>query len=256
MIIVAYVMYWLLVIIIDKRMVGADEWHAMLYKVLFLQTIIPNHLFSWVGPWWFWAIIFQLYLLMPPLYCIINRYRLRGLLCVCAVSYIATYIVQYCVTMPQGVSYMANSIAHLPEFCFGIYIALSPQRRLHPSILTLSALVFVLGNFFYAFFPLTYLCVTIFCYYLINNLCRILGRTKRIAAIVYNIGAMSMALFIVHGPLRSSFIAVFSSHSYTKLLGALCFFMAAYGAAVLANMLYRYLLSKMHTMRTLCAISG
>ena len=55
-------------LVMNGRLFNQGEWREIGYKFLFIHTLIPNSGLSINGPWWFFGLIFQLYLLYPLLF--------------------------------------------------------------------------------------------------------------------------------------------------------------------------------------------
>jgi len=239
MLIVGLVFYFFAIIIMDYHLLDAGEWKQFLWKFLLIHTLIPGEALSVNGPWWFFGLIFQLYLLLPLLFWIIKKYNLKGFIAVCLFSFACTYSEVFLFHTPEGIDWMANAIAHLPEFAFGIFIAMNVQKKISPICLVIALVVFMLGNVSQVFFPLTFLAITVFLYFVISKLIIVINKSKWIKEILLNIGTLSMAIFIVHGFFRWRFIAILAENWYIKIIGALLFFVAIYGLSIIANILYK-----------------
>ena len=75
---------------------------VMAYKFLFIHTLIPGQIFSYNGPWWFFALIVQLYLFFPLLFNtikkkkdILNWKHFAALLIVFYILYFVSYILYF-----------------------------------------------------------------------------------------------------------------------------------------------------------------
>ena len=84
-------------------------------------NLSPETLFLVCGPWWFFSLIIQLYLLFLFLYKFIQK-DISNIVLICF-SYllIALYWMKYCGT---GIGLYANAIGHIPEFSLGIFVAI------------------------------------------------------------------------------------------------------------------------------------
>ncbi|MDR2963244.1 MAG: acyltransferase family protein [Bacteroidales bacterium] len=215
------------------------------YKFLFIQTLLPHESFSLSGPWWFFGIIFQLYLLFPLLFRIIQKYAFKGFLGICAFSYLCTFIQMYVWHTPAGVHWFLNSIAHLPEFAMGIFFVFHADKKIPTILLVVALILFVLGNFLQLFFPFTFLAITLLLYVVIQKCIVLFNKSPRIGVVFQRIGTLSMALFVVHGTFRNRFYELFSTSWHSKLLGAALFFITVYAVAIIAETLYQWLYSKL-----------
>ena len=97
---------------------GLSEWELkeIGYKLLFIHTLIPNSGVSLCGPWWFFALIFQLYLLFPLLFHCMKKWGWKAFWVVCAVSYGLIFLFREYLDLYHGTIIMQNAPGHLPEF--------------------------------------------------------------------------------------------------------------------------------------------
>jgi len=246
MLIVAVVFYFFSCIVMDKHLLTGNEWKQWLWKFLLIHTVKPKQSVSLNGPYWFFGLIAQLYILFPLLLHIVKKYNFKGFIAICLFSYICTYLVLFAFPLPEDIDWSANSIAHLPEFVLGIYIALNPNKRI-PSVVFFAALAFlVLGNIFEIFFPLTFLSVTILLFAMVMKCREFFNRKVQISKIMQQIGTLSMAIFIVHGVFRMCFIRVFSNSWYKIIIGSLLWFVTIYAVAIIADKFYQWIYSKIN----------
>ncbi len=93
-------------------------------KILRVLTLTTNFsqstLFMVCGPWWFFSLIIQLYILFLLLFKFINQHKSNILLLWIFYIVVAIGCLDY---NPNTVLY-ANAIGHLPEFSLGIFIAI------------------------------------------------------------------------------------------------------------------------------------
>jgi len=239
MLIVGIVFYWLSRVVLDYHILNVNEWRELLWKILLVHTVIPREGLSAIGPWWFFGAIAQLYLLFPLLFHIIKKYNLKGCIAVCLFSFICSYLVMFVFPLPEGIEWRANSIALLPEFAFGIFIAMNPQKKIPPAIFWAALITFISGNISKAFFPLSFLSITIVFYFAISQLIPVINKSNRLKTILLNIGTLSMAIFIIHGFFRWRFVAIFSSNWFEKFIGFFLFFITVYALSIVANIFYK-----------------
>lgn len=246
LLIVTLVFVFFFRIFFENRLMNVTEWKEMFWKFLFIHVFLKNQAFSITGPLWFFGLIFQLYLLFPLLYKWIKQFDIKVFLLISLFSYSAIFIEHYYIPLPEGVFFMVNSIAHLPEFCFGIYIALNSNKKIHSAVFIISVFVFILGNFFWAFYPFTFLSVMIIIYWIISNWFVFSEQesakhkiTSKINNFLVHVGKLSMLIFVIHGLMRSHFVDIFNQNWAIKLLGAFFFFIAVYGLSIPASILYK-----------------
>ena len=252
MLIVAIVFYYIALIITENHFLNISNWRAFLWKALLIHTFLPKQALSLNGPWWFFGLIFQLYLFFPLLFKIIKKYNLNGFIAICLFSFVCTYVERFIFHLPHGVFWMANSVAHLPEFAFGLYIAMNRDKKIHTWIFISASIVFLLGNLNTGFFPLSFLSITIILYFLISKLIVAINKSQWIKKILLNIGTLSMAIFIIHGFFRYCFIPHFSTNWYDKIIGALLFFITIYAISIAANSFYKWTYNLFDRINNLC----
>lgn len=241
MLFVSTVLYSFAGILCYRHIPTGNDWLEAMWRFLLIHTIMPGKLFGNNGPLWFIGLIFQLYLFFPLLLKIIKKYNLKGLVAICLFSYICTYTELYLFHLPKGIYWFANSIAHLPEFALGIFIAMNAQKKIPSLVFICAAIIFVLGNFFQAFFPLSFLAISLLLYFVISKLTVFIQKSHWANTFLIHIGTLSMALFITHGFLRNQFKVLFNNTWYDRIIGTLLFFITAYAVALLANMFYKWI---------------
>ena len=112
--------------VLFRHIPDATWLKSISYKFLMVHNIIPNEALAIVGPWWFYGLIMQMYVLFIPLFSFIKKYKLNGLLFVSAVSYAIMFLL-YNPLLEQDIFIMANAPGHLPEFALCVYLALYPK---------------------------------------------------------------------------------------------------------------------------------
>jgi len=240
MLIVAIVFYYISAIVLDGLFLSYNHWREILWKFLLIHTLLPHQALSINGPWWFFGLIFQLYLLFPLLFKIIKKYNLKGFIAICLFSFLCTYIVLFLIRIPASFEWMANSIAHLPEFAFGLFIAMNRDRKIPVWVIISAFIVFALGNVSKLFFPLSFISITILLYFIISKMIIFIKKSQWLTKILLNIGTLSMAIFIIHGFFRTRFIPHFSENWHDKIVGALLFFITIYAVSIVANIFYKW----------------
>ena len=241
MLIVASIVRIFVLIVCYKTTPDSNTWLSILWQFLLIHTMVPGQGLAYNGPLWFIGLIVQLYLLFPLLLKIIKTYNFKGLAAVCAFSYVCTYIELYLFHLPQGVYWFANSIAHLPEFALGIYIALNIEKKIPPWVFITAATLFIASNFSKALFPLSFLSISLILYFVISKLLVFIRKSPYVSKVLVNFGTLSMALFITHGTLRQRFQIQFHDNWYVTIIGAVLFFITAYAVAVVADILYKWI---------------
>lgn len=211
------VFFILSTILMYDRMPWKVHLQELNYKLLFIHTLIPNQGLSVNGPWWFFGLIFQLYLIFPLLFHFIKKYNLKAFIVICIFSYTWIYISQYQFNNIYGISFLQNAPGHLPEFCLGMLLAFNKDLKINNISFFIALTVFCLGNFYKLFFPFTFLTITIiiiFAYQFFKNIPIKKTLTKRF---LIHFGNISLTLFAIHGFLRQPFLALANNTLNTPL---------------------------------------
>ena len=170
-----------------------------------LRNLSYETLFLQIGPWWYFSLAIQLYLIFPVLYGIVERRKAKGFLWLLGGGYAAIYAL-WPVTERLGIPMFGNFLGHIPEFAFGIYLAMDRNFSVTGKLLLAALAVFVLSCFFKVFFPLSFLSVTVLllasCSPLLKN------DSKAYVRPLVFIGRMSMFMFVINAMLRTVAIAL------------------------------------------------
>ncbi len=245
LVIIAFVFYFFSTIIMNYRLVTLQEMRSFGYKFLFIHTFIPKEGLSVCGPWWFFGLIMQLYLLFPLIYKLIIRYNIKAFLIICLISYSLIYLEQFSDIFPNDFFILQNFPGHLPEFCLGILFVNNKGKKIHPILFFVALAIFCLGNFYKGFFPLTFLCIS----YVI--ICAYTKITEWSKGKIFGkgffefFGSLSMVLFATHGEFRWQFAAMAleqNNAGYTTLM-LILFLITAVLIALSANVVYKKILA-------------
>lgn len=163
-------------------------------KLLFLHTLLPDSGLSVNGPWWFFALIIQLYVLFPFMFELIRKYNLKALILLCLFSYTCIYLSQYVVNINKNVYLLQNAPGHIPEFALGIWFALNKDRKVNNIFGFLAVIVFILGNFYKMFFPFTFLSFTFMMVWLFNSALKNENRNGVVKRLFIYYGSISMVV--------------------------------------------------------------
>ena len=178
-------------------------WLGILNCLSLTNNFIPSKVFFLNGPWWFFSLIIQLYIVFPILYnfIFINKRNFAILL---IGYYVSIYILTFYFNINTAYLY-ANFIGHIPEFSLGIFLSLFPQNLENKkSILILSIISFCGSMISSILHPFSFILGAIFLLVIGSCLYHILN--KKLILIFYSIGILSPFLFGVHGFLRKPFM--------------------------------------------------
>lgn len=172
-----------------------------LFKAMFRHALMINNLsletmFNYVGPWWFFDIILQLYLIFPIVFYIISRYPKKGFLLLLVCVYSIIYALSP-VAEKFSFPLFANFIGHLPEFALGIFLALNSERKISLYWIIVAGVFFCFGTVNSVFFPFTFLAITVLTLAVILLFSRV-----NCSCIIMFVGRISPYVFVLNGPLR------------------------------------------------------
>ena len=243
MLLIGIVFYFFSRISMNYALLSNDELKSILYKLLFIHIFIPGETMTINGPWWFFGLIVQLYIFFPLLYKMISKYGFKAFAAISAFSYMTIFIVLNNVTFHGGVTIMQHCIGHFPEFCLGIYLGKKEKISSNLWIFLAALTVFILGNFYNAFFPFTFLSITyifLFIFIKIINLNPKVGTTRKVMIFIGNI---SMMLFVTHGMFRWQFVCLAKNYNnpVTTIIFALLFFIEAIIISLAAKAIYDWI---------------
>ena len=240
LIIIAYIFHFLFAIIAYGHVLEWKENLSFIYKFLFVHTLVPNEALSLNGPLWFLGFIFQMYLIFPLLFKLIQKYGAKAFAAIGIISYAIVYSCLYVDILPQGISVMQNFPGHLPEFALGILFATSSKKINNWILLIISIIVFCAGNFYKAAYPLTFISLT----YIIICLYMLVSREKHTniasKSLIF-MGNLSMVVFATHSQLRWPFVslAINASNPWYTIAMLLLFLASAIIVALAAKVMYQ-----------------
>lgn len=188
--------------------------------LLMYNNFSYDRIFMYIGPWWYFGLTIQLYLIFPLLYKILDKFKEKGFVIVLLVSYFLIFILSP-ITYKLGIPIFGNFLGHVPEFVLGISFAMYPRFNLNGKIVLSAFVVFVLSCFFKYFYPFTFLSATVLLlaitYPLINPRLNPLLKKALIS-----LGSISMFMFLINGPLRDVTLPFFGyGHPLKILFGSL-----------------------------------
>lgn len=241
LLIVAILTFAIANLIIFKQMPALGDWREIGRKMLLIHTLISGSGVSVCGPWWFFGLIVQLYILFPIILGLTQRHGTKILAGTMVISYLWIMTALFLYDHDPGfVLTMQNTPGHLPEFCFGIWLALRRDTCLSRWWLIPALAVFTLGNFFEPFYPFTFLAVSIVFVIAYNIVRKPITRFAAVRRPLAFLGSISMFLFAVHGFLRQPFFGIAATpNAATGLLAATLFIATSIAVAMAMRPLYK-----------------
>lgn len=180
---------------------NGEAVRAIINNLLMINTFSYKTIFEYVGPFWFFGLILQLYLLYPFLLRIIRKYNtpLQFIL-ILTIVYVTIYAL-FPITQSLNIPLFGNFLGHLPEFLLGIWLATNPKINLNSKLLIGSIIVFIASNLSVHLFPFSFLSITVILLFISYPVLR-LPKSSIVFKGLQFIGIMSMFMFITNGPLR------------------------------------------------------
>lgn len=163
-------------------------------------------LFKYSGPFWFFGLIVQLYLIFPLLVKII-RESTTAFDAKALITLIAVNIVLYPLLTSFKIPLMGIFVGQMPVFLMGILLAKHGYQH-RPAVLVLAILLFLLGQYFWVLHTVASVsitCIMISGYFALRK-CSI-ALPALLSRAAQGLGRISMTIFILNGPLRT--LAIF-----------------------------------------------
>ncbi len=236
---------------------SSNTYGQILHKLLFVHTLLPFEGTELVGPWWFFGLIFQLYILFPLLLKCIQRFGLKALFTIALVAYVWIYVSQNYFRVLWSLPLLQNAPGHMLEFSFGIWFALNKDKNLHWIWCLLAFVLFVLGNIYPLFFPATFISITIIFLFLFPAIKFLFTRIPLCSRFFTYLGGISMLLFATHAIFREPFVTL-GNHldkAYWGLLLAAIFMTVSIGVALASQGVYVWLCRGFEKIRVSQSIS-
>ena len=186
-----------------------------LRSLLMLNNFSYDKLYSFVGPWWFFGLIIQLYFIFPFVLKIIKQHKSKGFYILLSISFLLIFLL-FPLTESLGFPLFANLPGHLPEFILGIAAALFIFKINYKWFIG-GVFIFILSNISGYFFPLSFLSITIVLLFFSSYILNLPEGSYFIKTFRF-IGEISMFIFIINGPLRKITLWPFSGEEINHLL--------------------------------------
>lgn len=202
--------------------------------LFFLQNFFPGHYpFKLIGPWWFFSVIFQFYILFPLIMKLFHRFGIKIVILLGLLSFALVFLLSTWIFENWDYTFFQFFIGWLPVFCLGILFAWLSEFKLPLWLIIISFCLVILGNlniYFWYFVPVA---VTIFLLSAIRKLMPLTAKNERIFSIVTWTGKNSLFIFAFHPMLRHPFVMgalKYNSPVLTILLGLAFIFVSLLAA--------------------------
>ena len=201
------VLFFLAVNIITYKHFNHPElYQGSLLRLSLLSNLVPGKSFDIVGPWWFYSMIVQFYLLFPLLRKLFARHGLKALVLLSLCSWIIQIL--FTDTLNRaGWTLNTTVIGHLPTFCLGLAAASQKSLRIPALLFAAACIVFYIGNMSmvaWVFSQVMVVLISLYAYLYLKN--KLVVGTGFLRSFLFFTGNLSMYLFAVNGFLRHPFV--------------------------------------------------
>ncbi len=172
------------------------------FRITSIWNLSYDTIFNHSGPFWFFGVIVQLYVVFPILNKLVARWPFwKDLVFVLIVSVLNMML--YPLLRGLNVPLMGQFIGHLPLFMLGLMLAKHGYR--HSLVAVAACLIcFALGQVYQVFFTATFISIGYLMITAFFSLKLLKGLSAtRIPWLLEALGSISMAVFVINGPLRT-----------------------------------------------------
>ncbi len=220
--VIAIIVYLIYQVFVLRQYPDQDIISNLVAYLTFTATLLPGKGLSLVGPWWFYATIFQLYLLFPFLIRVYSKHGTRWLLFIGFIAWLITRL-HALIDNPYDVNLLETFVGQMPVFILGIWFGANNNLRVKWQVLLVLLFIFFLGCYFSFFWPLTRLSITILLIIAGNALIAVANKVKPLNKFLLFTGSISVYLFALHGFMRWPFVYIINLNQDKKWIGVLIF---------------------------------
>ncbi|RAJ16338.1 acyltransferase family protein [Olleya aquimaris] len=240
-----------LCIVVLKHMVlnapfNTDAALNIVYNITFTANWIPNAWYTLSGPFWFYSMIFQMYIIFYWLvkYCKITT---KMLWVVLLLSYVVIFT--FGVYFEQlKLSVYLNFIGNLPVFVLGMILAKIKFdfNKISKLVWVLALVIFILGQYnryFWYVSQIAFVTLFLITYNILKPYCN----TKTLKNALLFTGKLSMYLFVVNGFMRTPWLYLLKNNNSEWFPYLLLVFhiVSVFIAALLLRAIEQFLMSKL-----------
>lgn len=234
-----FIMAVLLFLLLHLIVSGSYNFHQLLLSVFlklsFTSNFFPHESFQPCGPWWFYSMIVQFYLVFPFLYKLFNKYGHFPFIILSLVIWLVEY--RFNASLIDAGWYLNTLvIGHLPVIYLGMAATKMKIGYSNNTWIALVALlVFYVGNKYALWWFFANISVTVLILHVYLLVKQLPVEKQLLKKVVLFYGTISMYLFAVNGFLRHPFLlAILRTDSiWAKSAIALAFIIFATMVAVI-----------------------
>ncbi len=190
----------------NEEKIGEFLFYCFL-RLTLTSNFFPNQSFNPCGPWWFYSMIVQFYILFPLMLKMLRKYGIEifALLSLITIAIEITWNDQL---IEKGWFIKTTILGHLPIVSLGLYFGHKKNFAIHPLIFICSCFVFVLGFYSKILWHFSQVSIAVIILFLYMELKPRVGflRNTLISGFILFISSISMYLFAVNGFLRHPFM--------------------------------------------------
>jgi peptidoglycan/LPS O-acetylase OafA/YrhL len=229
--------------IIFNNELNSEVFIDFILRYTLLANLIPKEVFVLNGPFWFYSMIVQLYLLFPLLLFIIKK-NIKYLYLIAVLTFLIVLVFNQHLS-GLNFSLFYNFIGHLPVFVFGIVYAFKGDLiNKHLKWMSFVAII-ILGLSIYNiyFWHLSYLAFLVL-FLSVHLFLKKIRFPKVLSQFIVFTGGLSYYLFAVHGFLRTPwvYLANKADSDIFNHLFLLVFLTISFGVAVFTRKIEYYYL--------------
>lgn len=185
-----------------------EETLVILYhKLATMDNFSAKHVFSGVGPWWYFSLAIQLYLVFPLIYKVV-AWRRVGVIFILIPGYVLIYVLYFYV---PKLNTFGTALGQVPVFALGVFLAYYGgvlRGSVSTGVAMLAFVVFCLSQKYHVFFPLTYISFLV----LFLSFYNCIGKWFD-GAVLITLGRASAFIFVLNGPIRKQTMNLMGSGS-------------------------------------------
>jgi len=218
---------------------------SVVIRYTLIANLIPGKIFSLNGPFWFYSMIVQLYLLFPFLISLVKKNKASYLWYILIISYIIILTTNSFFTSIHLNLYF-NFIGNLPVFILGILFAKNNYFRISIILWVVSLLLFIggqLNHYLWHFSQITFIIVFL---PILLGLYNFFKRSKLHNFLLYT-GGLSMYLFAVHGYMRIPWVTLSDEapKNYMNYIYFILFIIIVYTLSILTKKIEEFFIKKL-----------
>ena len=188
------------------RIGWAEVWpgHSLnlLRQMIGLSNFIPDNVYRPIGPWWFIGVILQFYLVVPLIWRAVQKYGDRFLYLLLIVGWVLQSVLGHILYTRFDLNVNHTILGHLGICAMGIWFARQQKVNIPWWLITLSAVLFIGGNFYYALWIPSRVMLLLFMLPLLRSVCLYLASYSCCRKVLMLLGQLSVYLFLCNGYLR------------------------------------------------------